>query len=237
MRNLSVTLAFLLLAAAPIRAMAEDLCESRESVHERAVYCHQNPAFVAPAKACVDEYSKLVTAEQASLKKMLDANMKNAKGTAQNQDFGTDAAVLASSIAELDYLLDYGKQVHTELEDYVFSLTPPIFSEDERGDPSDPAVKARYMSSDCFADTAQDIEGMELQVRPWVDQLEKTKAQLVAMSALSNKRDGHLDSAGTLVKSTSGKAPGSAPARVPSGTGSKGESTITGKIHDDKLDQ
>jgi hypothetical protein len=145
--------------------------------------------------------------------------------------------VLKSSLDEVTYLISYGKQVHTELEDYVYSLTLPIY--DSQGaslDPASPEGKAQFMQSECYSDPSEQIESMEVQMRPWIAQLEKTKAQLTAMAATTVKRDDHLGTVSPVLQTTHGaSAPSPSVRPVPAANSHSSGSTITGQIHDDPL--
>ncbi|MGZ3662579.1 MAG: hypothetical protein ACXVCK_20945, partial [Bdellovibrionota bacterium] len=141
--------------------------------------------------------------------------------------------VFASSLEEVNYLLDFGKQVHTELEDYVGSLTPPVFDEGDAGDPNDPAVKARYMdSSECYSDPVNALEEMQMGMRPTIAELEHVKAQLTAMAGINLKNDTGIEAqnkAAKLVHQDNSKPalPGKA-----SGKDKTRDSDVTGKSDD-----
>jgi hypothetical protein len=228
------TLINLLIALAPSIGFAQDLCETPASIHEHAIYCDQNWDFVPPAKACVQDFANQVSAEQARLQQMLNARLQAAKDPAQEAHFDANGKMLADSLSEVNYLLDFGKEVHTELEDYVYALTPPIFSDEDRGNPYDPDVKARWMeSSECYSDPVHLVENYEAQIRPWIDQLEKTKAQLTAMAGATSSRDAHLD--GSTQNLNTSHAAGGANIKANVGKNTNHGSTITGAIHDDKL--
>jgi hypothetical protein len=219
----------------PAFAHAEDLCESRASIHQRATYCHENWAFLDPAHDCVQTFANQMSAEQARLKKLLNTDLKAQKGAAQNLDFTTNDSVLKTSLAEVTHLIDVGKQTHTELEDYVYALTLPIY--DSQGaslDPTSAEAKEQFMQSECYSDPSEQIESMEMQMRPWITELEKTKAQLTAMAATTMKRDDHLGTVSPVVKAAQGQsAPTQRP--VPAAKPKTSGSTITGEIHDDPL--
>jgi hypothetical protein len=232
----SVVLALLLL---PSLAGAEDLCEPRAILHEHVRYCYQNWDFLDPATSCVQEYSNMVSAEQARLQKLLNARIQSVKdNNAQHLDYNTNDQILKTSLDEITYLIDYGKQVHTELEDYQYALILPIYDDsDLAGDPgTDPDIRARFMDRECYGDPTQQLEDMELRMRPWIDQLEKTKAQLLAMSGVTEKRDSHLDAQGTVLTApAAGSAGAPKPRAVPTGSSPRPASTITGTIKHDKL--
>jgi hypothetical protein len=225
-------LVVLFVAAAPL-SRAEDLCESRDSIHNRVNYCDENWEFVAPANACVKEFNKLLSEEQPRLNKMLNAKIKGANEGAQNLNFETDVKVLADALDEVGYLIDFGKQVHTELEDYGASLVPPLFGDESpTPDQSDPAVRASFAQNECFGEADEELTNMKKALVPQIEQLEKTKQALVAMSGTTTQRDAHLNAIGAPVK-VSAVSPKTAPRNVktiPAGKSKTSESTITGKI-------
>lgn len=213
----------------PLQSFAEDLCESRESIRSRVKYCHENLEYVAPAEACSAEYKNLVSSEQKRLKSILDAKLKAAPGSAQNVDFQTSDQVLKSALEDLTYLIDYGKQVHTEIEDYVYATVPPIYDEaDAKADINDPDVMDRFKESECFGPPIAEMETLELGLRPIIEDLENTKAQVESLIQETNESEAHLNS---LNQKTSSAMKTSLKSKVHA----RSASTITGNIDLKKL--
>jgi|GEM_PF-3077974 len=216
----------------PIHSFAEDLCEPRESIRQRVKYCHENLEYVEPAQACGNEYRNVVKVEQERLKAILATKLKEAPGSAQNQDFQTSNAVLVSALDDLTYLIDYGKQVHTEIEDYVYATVPPIFNdEDAKADINDPKVMERFRESECFGPPITEMEEVEASLRPVIEDLEKTREEVRSLIQDTSHSEANLGSLNSnsksaskngLVASKSGKHP-------------KYSSTVTGKIEQKNL--
>jgi hypothetical protein len=215
-------------------AHADFVCEELASIHQRAGHCYQNLEFIAPARKCAEEYSALMSATQAKLRKALASQVKAGNGAAQNGNFATNGGVLADSREELTYVIAYGKELHTELEDYVNNMNFPIWAESDVLDPSDPATKQEYRTSPCYGIPARAIEAMELQIRPWIADLEKAKAQVVAMANATSTNDTNLNSLNGSSAARTGAA-GSPAAAVPAGRPKQGSSTITGAIKNENL--
>jgi len=237
MKTTMLALAFLLLPSP--QARAEDLCRSLAELRGKVTYCHQNFDYYWAAKACQEEYLGVVKLEQVRIQKALDAQVKAIDNTAQNKDLEESGQVLGNTIEDLDYLIGYGKQVHTEIEDYAYDLVLPVFDDENAStDLADPAVKAEFMSRECYGDPAKQMEEMQLAIRPVVADLEKMK---VAAEALE-KRTGEYESG--LEASTEGPvkarqwgngAPKAVRKPAAGKKHPKSESTITGEVKNEEL--
>jgi hypothetical protein len=230
---------FVLLALMiPAISFADDLCEPRESLRTRVTYCHENFEYIPAAAACSTEYKNLVATEQARLKSILDARIKAAAGTAQNIDFKTSDQVLTEALDDLDYLIDYGKQVHTEIEDYVYAMVLPIYDEEDAGASlSDPEVKKRFMDRECFGDPTTEMEKMEFAIRPMVQDLENTKNQVATLINRTEHAEGNLQAVdgNKPAAHTYGQGTLRTNALVKGKARAHPESTITGKIKNERL--
>jgi hypothetical protein len=209
-------------------ARAEDLCQSPNALRAKVVYCHENIAYFDAGQACQSEYASLVSREQVRIKKALDAQVRAISNTAQKQDLQESGKVLSSTIKDLDYLIDYGKQVHTELEDYVYELVLPVFEDENAGgaDVDNPGVKAEFRSRECYGPIAVDLEVLQAKLRPVIEDLEKTRAKAVSLAKTTGHYETNLGAASdSLVKVDGPKD--SKPTKVPVRKGPKG-SDISG---------
>lgn len=158
---------------------AEDsICHSLTDLRKSVVYCDENFDYYKAAKACKEKYLQEVKVEQKRIQKELENQMSliSKVDAAQKENFSESSKVLTTAITDLDYLIDYGKQAHTEIEDYVYELVLPIFDEKEaKADINDKKVKALFMSRECYGDPTKEMEKMEKEIQVVVSSLEKTK--------------------------------------------------------------
>lgn len=217
-------------------ARAEDLCEPRESIRRRVTYCHENFEYLDPAQACVAEYKALVASEQKRLKAILDSQLQNNAADAQKANFHVNSLALRSAIDDLDYLLDYGKQVHTELEDYEAEMVLPIYDEDDESpDMSDEKTVAKFMDRDCFGEPTQELNDLELKLRPDIADLEKTKEAAQALLRSSDDSESRLDVSESGARSLARGRDRRKLPNVAKGTGPRSSSTITGAVKSERL--
>lgn len=212
-------------------AQAELACRSAAELSQSVEYCDDNFDYYDAAKECQEKYLAEVKVEQAKIKKALEAQSKLLTVDAQNKKMSESVKALTDSIDTLEYLAEYGKQVHSEIEDYVYELVLPAFDEQEgNANLEDPKVKAEFMKRECYGGPTEDMEALELEMRPVIADLEKTKDEAIRLRALTGADEGNLGSIGGA-KAASSKAAEKAP--IKAGKSKKSESTITG-VEEDK---
>lgn len=226
-------LGFALLSPA---ARADNACEPLAKLSAQVNYCDENIGFVGPARACFDKFKKAVDAENRKIQKTLNAVVKGAKGAAQDEDFATTMAALTAADTTLTELIAYGKQAHTEIEDYGYDLVLPIYEaypEDFDVDPWSKAGQKLFREKECYGEPAQHLDNVKASIRPIVADLEKTQKKVKALHAASSAKKSNLDSVdpNAGAEKTTGQGAG-APA-VKGGKSPKKESTITG-VEEDK---
>lgn len=221
-----------ILALIPLGAVASPICEPIGNLSAQVSYCDENVAYVAPARKCFQAFKALVDAENAKIQKALNEQVNNAKGTEQAEDFATTQAVLASANTTLTNLIDHGKQVHTELEDYAYDLVLPLYDaypEDYNVDPWSKEGQKMFREKQCYGEPMEDLDAVKAQLRPIIADLEKTKAKVVSLHKTSGIKKTNLDSVNPV--SPAGDTVGQGSARGPSGVKGKSKnssSTITG---------
>lgn len=233
MRPTPLLLALTLLPAA---AHADNACEPLAKLTAQVNYCDENVAFVAPARACFDRFKKAVDAENRKIQKTLDAVVKKAKGSAQDEDFATTMAALASADTTLTELIAYGKQAHTEIEDYGYDLVLPIYEaypEDFDVDPWSNAGQKLFREKECYGEPAQHLDNVRARIRPIVAELEKTQKKVKALHAANSAKKSNLDSVNPNAGAEKTSGQGAAAPAAKSGKAKNKSSTITG-VEEDK---
>jgi hypothetical protein len=202
---------------APASSWAKELCQPAAELRTRVVYCDQNFDYYEAAKVCKDRYLAHVEKEQKRIKGLIAAQAALSTDSSQKEKLEHSRQILSSAITELDSLIHQGKEVHTEIEDYVYDLVLPAFNEAEaRANLEDPRVKAEFMRRECYGDPHTQMELMQKEIRPVVSDLEKALAEAVALQELMATRSSNLDSLGqgpvtegpaTQKRPAEGKAP------------------------------
>jgi hypothetical protein len=111
-----------------------------------------------------------------------------------------------------------------------------VFEGGGGGDASNPAVKAQYMSSsECYSDPVNQLEEMQMDMRPEIAQLERAKKQLQLMAGINLKNNTHIENSDKDTKLPQMSAhPAGLPATV-SGKHPAHESDVTGTLTKDHL--
>ena len=206
----------LLALLSPSIVQAEYLCKPLDTLKAKVRYCDQNFDYYWAAKACKEEFQSIVSVEQKRIKNDLDLQVKAIADSAQNKDLKESGKVLSETIEDLNYLIDYGKQVHTEIEDYVYELILPIYEgNDTNTDMSNPAVKAEFMKSTCYGDPAAVMDEMQIEIRPVIDDLEKTLEQAKILAKSTGLKEENLGAASEEIAPVKDGSKAAAPAGPP----------------------
>lgn len=222
-----IVLAGILTVAQP--ALADTVCRPLAELNKAVQYCDENFDYYDAAKACKEMYLKDAKVLQEKIKKDLDAQAKLLAAGPQKQKMVESGLVLARTLDDLNYLIEYGKQVHSEIEDYVYELVLPAFDEKEgKADLNDPKVKAEFMKRECYGGPASDMEALEQEIRPVVADLEKAKEQAEQLQLLTKQNEGNLGSVGSEGMASTGKQKAPEQKVVPGKKSKHQQSDITG---------
>jgi hypothetical protein len=217
-------------------AGAENACEPLERLSNRVNYCDENIAYVAPARACLEGFLKVVKAENQKIQKTLNAVVKGAKSGAQDEDFATTMATLGSADATLTELIAYGKQTHTDIEEYGYDLVLPIYEaypEDFNVDPWSQAGQMLFREKECYGEPAQYLDNAKAEIRPVVADLEKTQKTVKALFLASSGKKTNLNSVDPYATVKKPVGAGAATPVAKKGQNHRKKSTITG-VEEDK---
>jgi len=224
------SLLVLSLLVLPRVSSAAAFCEPLDKLRARVNYCDENPSYVAPAKACLETFRKLVKAKNEEIDKVLKAVVANRKGEEQAENFKTTQALLASADLTLVQLLLHGKTVYNEIEDYTEDFVLPIFEaypEDYELDPHSKKAQEIFREKECYGEPMSDFDKMKKDLLAKIDALERTKAEVNGLQLKSNAKEADLKS---LTTSSAGgvSANGGPAASALSGNKPRKSSTITG---------
>jgi hypothetical protein len=230
--------ALLVLFLSP-NAFADDfICTPVAQIEPQVNYCDENPAFVAPAQACRDQYKALVKKTNEEIAANFAKLMRTANAKAQSGDFKTNQDLLASTEATLDSLIDRGFEIFDEMSDYQDDFVLPIYDayrEDFKVDPHTPAGRELFRGKECYAEPMEDIDSVKTELQSMILELEKTEEKAKQLHALSKSKESNLGS--MTGKGAGGAAGNGGPGKpVPSGTSTNPPSTITGVDNAKKKD-
>lgn len=175
-------------------------CKSPQAINETSLECEDNVKLGQAADVCVSAFRVRVMAEQATLQKMLKAqinsSVKDQKGgkAMQNESQAVTAAALATTIKRVELLLAEGRAMRVELNGYIDNLLLPFRWNAEMGERPrklDPESMAGIDDEYCYGEHKEVIEDQILGLDKMIRELEAAKGEAGKLKAVSlgNEKD------------------------------------------------
>lgn len=209
----------------------EAYCEPAEDIAASIEACPDNSAFVEAANRCHAELEKEVQDVTTALDSQFEANQKKSTSAQVSKEQNQNAN-LDQSNYQLLRLIALAKRVRRDYYDYLTTIILP-------GNPSLDLLTAYNIydtlaGSPCYRDNRSQLEAQMQWIERKIQELEKTRSQVVALDASAATRVENLEQSpgGKILTKAHGKGSGRSPAN---GQSPRQTSTISGQIKDETL--
>lgn len=218
------------LALAPAGAIA---CPSLNSLDNENDNCEANGKYVDAGIACFMDFEGMVRKDAGeAFVKMSQSNKKHVGSNRNSQASGMAGATADMKISEaaLNALILAGKLALRNLDGYSRNI---YFPEEWDAPPALIGNGLDYLnSSPCYAEPRDMLQDMQKRTANYIKDLENAKKAVVAMKAITTRRDQNLGNSSSLTSVRQPSSRGKMGAPVPARKQEKKGNTITGVEQD-----